>query len=249
VIRPTGLLDPVIEVREAHTQVADILNEAKKVIAKNQRVLITTLTKKLSEELTDFFTKNQMRIRYLHSDIDALERVEILKSLRKGDFDILVGINLLREGLDLPEVSLVGILDADKEGFLRSKRSLIQTMGRAARNIDGKVIMYAYKMTPSMEGAIQETVRRRAIQHQYNLDHHTDPQSLGQKRLINVGNAGEKQSKEDNISQMQMSNEEIDLKIIKLKQEMKKCSEELNYEHALVIRDKIKKLAQLRLMN
>jgi len=250
VIRPTGLLDPLIEVREAHTQVADILNESRKVIAKNQRVLITTLTKKLSEELTVYFTNNQMRIRYLHSDIDALERVEILKALRKGEFDILVGINLLREGLDLPEVALVAILDADKEGFLRSKRSLIQTMGRAARNLEGRVIMYAYKMTSSMEQAIQETDRRRAIQSKYNADHGKVPRSLGSKshETFFSGSEGPNRILEENDQEM-MSNEELDQSITKLKLEMKNCSDALNFEHALVIRDKIKKLSQMRLMN
>ena len=181
IIRPTGLLDPVVEVKDAGSQVDDMLIESKKVISQGYRVLITTLTKKLAEELTKYYKSAGMRIRYLHSDIDTIERMEILKALREGEFDILVGINLLREGLDLPEVALVGILDADKEGFLRSNRSLIQTIGRAARNAEGRVILYAYKITKSMQEAMETTKDRRVRQEQYNKEHGITPQTVLKK--------------------------------------------------------------------
>jgi excinuclease ABC subunit B len=178
VIRPTGLLDPVVDVRKATTQVDDLLSEIRKTVEKGERVLVTTLTKKLAEDLTKYFTEQKVRVKYLHSDIETLERIEILRDLRLGVFDVLVGINLLREGLDLPEVSLVAILDADKEGFLRSDRSLIQTIGRAARNSEGRVILYADKITDSMARAMEETSRRRKIQEQYNLEHGIVPKTI-----------------------------------------------------------------------
>ena len=177
-IRPTGLVDPIVEIRPAGQQVDDLLEEIRKVVAKNQRVLVTTLTKKLSEDLTQYYTSKGIKVKYLHSGIETLERVEILRDLRLGTFDVLVGINLLREGLDLPEVALVGIMDADKEGFLRSQRSLIQTIGRAARNVEGRVILYADKMTKSMDIAISETNRRRAIQVEHNKQHGITPQTI-----------------------------------------------------------------------
>ena len=182
---PTGLLDPIIEIRPSSTQLDDFIVECKKVIKDKGRVLVTTLTKKLAEELTNYYSKLGLRIRYLHSDIDTLERIEIVQQLRQGEFDILVGINLLREGLDIPEVSLVGILDADKEGFLRSERSLIQTIGRAARNEKGRVILYANKETKSISKAIFETKRRRDIQHEYNLKNNINPQTI--KKEISGG--------------------------------------------------------------
>lgn len=187
-VRPTGLVDPVIQVKPASTQVDDLLAEIHDRVEKSERVLVTTLTKRMAEQLTDFLSENGVRVRYLHSDIDTVERVEIVRDLRLGTFDVLVGINLLREGLDIPEVSLVAILDADKEGFLRSHRSLTQTVGRAARNLNGTVIMYADKMTDSMRQTIEETERRRSLQLAYNEEHGITPQAIvkARNRIIGV---------------------------------------------------------------
>lgn len=248
VIRPTGLLDPIVEVKDATNQVDDILVESKKVIKDGFRVLITTLTKKLAEELTNYFKGVGMRIRYLHSDIDTLERMEILRDLRLGEFDILVGINLLREGLDLPEVGMVGILDADKEGFLRSERSLIQTIGRAARNSEGKVILYAYKMTNSMQKAIDETARRRKIQQEYNEKHGITPTTIqkaisgGVIETLRGSSANKKTKKKSKIQLDNVNAADIDKKIKTLKKQMKECASKLEFEKAAQLRDEIKAL-------
>lgn len=253
VIRPTGLLDPVVEVRNAKNQVDDILVESKKVIEQGFRVLITTLTKKLAEELTNYFKGVGMRIRYLHSDIDTLERMEILRDLRMGEFDILVGINLLREGLDLPEVGMVGILDADKEGFLRSERSLIQTIGRAARNAEGKVILYAYQNTKSMDKAISETARRRKLQDEYNQKHGITPKTIvkavqgGVIETLRGNSSLNKTKKKRDVKLEQINTAEIDAKIKLLKTEMKECASKLEFEKAAQLRDEIKALSEVRL--
>lgn len=249
-IRPTGLLDPIVEVRDASSQVADLLNECKKVIARNERVLITTLTKKLSEELTTFYSSEGLNVKYIHSDIDALERVRILSELRRGVFDVLVGINLLREGLDLPEVSLVGILDADREGFLRSKRSLIQTIGRAARNINGKVIMYAQSITKSMHESIEETKRRREIQKSYNEKMGITPSTISKKINLEII---QKQKVDENVFKIHENNlvneADLDKKISELEHNMRECAKNLDYENALKIRDELRQLKKIRLLS
>ncbi|WP_019227905.1 excinuclease ABC subunit UvrB [Sedimentibacter sp. B4] len=238
IIRPTGLLDPPIYVRPVANQIDDLLNEIKRSTSKNQRVLVTTLTKKMAEDLTAYFKNTGIRVRYLHSDIDTLERMEIIRDLRVGEFDVLVGINLLREGLDLPEVSLVAILDADKEGFLRSETSLIQTVGRAARNVDGRVIMYADKMTGSMDRAINETNRRRKIQDEYNKQHNITPQSIikGVRDIIEATKAAE----EEKHYKTKDDVKDVNSYIIELEKEMRKAAENLEFEKAAHLRDQIK---------
>lgn len=246
IIRPTGLLDPEIIVRSSTSQIDDIIDEAKERAAKNERVLITTLTKKMAEDLTDHLLDQGIRARYMHSDIATLERVEILSDLRRGEFDVLVGINLLREGLDLPEVSLVAILDADKEGFLRNHRSLIQTIGRAARNVSGQVIMYADKITDSMDRAITETRRRRAIQMRYNEEHGIEPQTI--RKAINdimtyvqdeVGNTTAEQVNKELAA---LSREEV-LRIIgSMEDDMAEASKNMDFEEAARLRDQVVKL-------
>lgn len=254
IIRPTGLLDPVIEFKDAKNQVDDMLIEAKKTIANGHRVLITTLTKKLAEELTSFYRGVGMRIKYLHSDIDTLERMEILRDLRLGEFDILVGINLLREGLDIPEVALVGILDADKEGFLRSTRSLIQTIGRAARNSEGRVILYGFKKTRSILEAMKVTEERRQKQIEYNEKHGMVPKTVNKKvsggviEVLRGAKKSDKKARVKEISTQSLSPEAIDDKIKELKQQMKEASSALQFEEAAKLRDEIKKLSELRFM-
>ena len=251
VIRPTGLLDPLVEVRGAENQVDDILLEAKKTIDRGFRVLVTTLTKKLAESLTQCMKGMGLKVRYLHSDVATLERVEIIRELRLGKFDILVGINLLREGLDLPEVALVGILDADKEGFLRSQRSLIQTIGRAARNDQGRVILYAYKMTPSIERAVAETKRRRAIQEEDNRLKGISPQTIVKgvgEGIIETLRGARKKKKESKREVIEnLSFEEIDREIKRLRKLMKDYARELEFEKAAKMRDEIKVLTELRM--
>ncbi len=255
IIRPTGLLDPIIEVRNAKNQVDEMLVEAKKTIKRGERVLITTLTKKLAEELTKYFKSLGLKIRYLHSDVATIERMEIIQDLRKGVFDILVGINLLREGLDIPEVSLVGILDADKEGFLRSERSLIQTIGRAARNSQGRVILFAYNETGSMKKAILETNRRRKIQEQSNLKNNITPQTISKEiqggvleTLRGVKEEGRKFRKKELEFKGEISPEKIQERIKLLKDMMKKASRDLAFEEAAAYRDEIKELSDALLL-
>jgi excinuclease ABC subunit B len=254
IIRPTGLLDPVIEFKDAKNQVDDMLIEAKKAIALGHRVLITTLTKRLAEELTSFYQGVGMRIKYLHSDIDTLERMEILRDLRLGEFDILVGINLLREGLDIPEVALVGILDADKEGFLRSTRSLIQTIGRAARNSEGRVILYGFRKTPSIIEAMKVTEERRQKQTEYNEKHGLTPKTVTKKvsggviEVLRGTKKTDKKGRAKEKTEQALSPDAIDAKIKELRQMMKEASSALQFEEAARLRDEIKKLSELRFM-
>ena len=240
IIRPTGLIDPPIYVRPVENQIDDLINEIRKSTDKAQRVLITTLTKKMAEDLTAYFKSAGIKVRYLHSDVETLERMEIIRDLRMGEFDVLVGINLLREGLDLPEVSLVAILDADKEGFLRSETSLIQTVGRAARNIDGRVIMYADRITGSMERAIKETNRRREIQDNYNKEHNITPKSVI-KAVRDVLEAT-KAAEEDAKYKTKGKDISVSEYIIELEKEMRIAAENLEFEKAAHYRDEIREL-------
>ena len=253
VIRPTGLIDPEVFVRTAKNQVQDLLTEAKKEIKKGHRVLITTLTKKSAEELTEYYQAQGMKVKYLHSDIETLERIEILNDLRAGVFDILVGINLLREGLDLPEVSLVAVLDADKEGFLRSDRALIQTIGRAARNSEGFVILYADKITRSMKSAMDETLRRRKIQQKYNEKHNITPKTI--VKGINGGivdvlrGVKAREDIKKSIKRAHLSQDEVEKQIKKLQATMKKLVKKLQFEEAARVRDEINELKQIWLVS
>lgn len=250
VVRPTGLLDPIIEVRPVTTQVDDLLSEIRIRVQKNERVLVTTLTKRMAEDLTEYLEEHGERVRYLHSDIDTVERVEIIRDLRLGEFDVLVGINLLREGLDMPEVSLVAILDADKEGFLRSERSLIQTIGRAARNLNGKAILYGDRITNSMEKAIAETERRRAKQMAFNEEHGIVPQGLNKKvgDILQIGHkvGGKGKSRtKDNVKKdvlldvQSMSTKELEQRISQLEAQMYKHAQDLEFEAAARVRDEL----------
>ena len=262
VIRPTGVLDPLVEVRPTHNQVDDLLFEIRKRASKNQRILVTTLTKRMAEDLTDYLSENKIRVRYLHSEIHSIERIEIIQDLRLGEYDVLVGVNLLREGLDLPEVSLVVILDADKEGFLRSQRSLIQTIGRAARHVEGLALLYADKMTDSMAKAISETERRREIQNIYNIEHGITPKPAGKKasnsilsfleisrRLNQDGSTDDFVDIADKLidhsskdSDNGVSLESLPELIEKLESKMKITAKDLDFEKAAILRDRIKKL-------
>lgn len=253
VVRPTGLLDPIIEVRPVTTQVDDLLSEIRIRVQKNERVLVTTLTKRMAEDLTEYLEEHGERVRYLHSDIDTVERVEIIRDLRLGEFDVLVGINLLREGLDMPEVSLVAILDADKEGFLRSERSLIQTIGRAARNLNGKAILYGDRITNSMEKAIAETERRRAKQMAFNEEHGIVPQGLNKKigDILQIGHKvggkGKGRSKDNakneiSINIQGMSTKELEQRISQLEAQMYKHAQDLEFEAAARVRDELQEI-------
>ena len=243
IIRPTGLIDPEVEVRPAKTQIEDLISEARKIIENGHRILVTTLTKRMAEDLTEYMHENGLRVRYMHSDIDTLERIEIIQDLRRGIFDILVGINLLREGLDIPECALVAILDADKEGFLRSERSLVQTIGRAARNVDSKVILYGDKITNSMQYAMNETKRRRKIQEEHNIINGITPQSIRREINQTLENIS---VNEDNIAQInteyKMVGNNLEKHLKSLKDKMIKYAEDLNFEEAANIRDEIRKL-------
>ena len=247
IIRPTGLLDPYIEVRPTLNQVADLIKEIKLVTQKKERVLITTLTKKMAEELSSYLQGQGLKVRYLHSEVKSLERVEILRDLRLGEFDILVGVNLLREGLDIPEVSLVAIMDADKEGFLRCETSLIQTIGRSARNANGKVIMYADKITDSMHVALDETKRRRELQIEYNKEHNIVPKTIKKSIQNNLLSLVQSYRSTEDIVAQHLVEMDVDIKDIpklikKLENDMKQAASELDFERAIQLRDEVKKL-------
>ena len=239
IIRPTGLTDPKLEVRPVEGQIDDLIDEVRERIEKGQRTLVTTLTKRMAEDLTDYLSNAGIKTRYMHHDINAIERMEIIRDLRRGEFDVLVGINLLREGLDLPEVSLIAILDADKEGFLRSETSLIQTIGRAARNAEGTVIMYADTITPSMRAAIDETERRRAIQEAFNKEHGIVPKTIVKsiRDLVEISGPAAK-----NDRGVKMTARERQAEIDRLEKEMRKAAQMLEYEYAAVLRDQLIKL-------
>ncbi|MDD2720312.1 MAG: excinuclease ABC subunit UvrB [Gallionella sp.] len=251
VVRPTGLVDPVVEVRPATSQVDDLMSEIRLRIAAGERVLVTTLTKRMSEDLTEYLSEHSIKVRYLHSDVDTVERVEIIRDLRLGEFDVLIGINLLREGLDIPEVSLVAILDADKEGFLRSERSLIQTIGRAARNLNGKAILYADRITDSMRRTMEETERRRAKQQAYNAEHGITPQGV-QKRIKDIIEGTydlDDARTHQKVAQQQakylaMSEKQIAKEITRLEKEMFAAAKNLEFEKAAGLRDQLKKLRE-----
>ena len=244
IIRPTGLLDPEISVRPVEGQIDDLIGEVNKEVEKKNKVLITTLTKKMAEDLTNYMKEVGIRVRYLHSDIDTLERAQIIRDMRLDKFDVLVGINLLREGLDIPEITLVAILDADKEGFLRSETSLIQTIGRAARNVDGHVIMYADHITASMRRAIDETARRREIQRQYNEEHGITPKTIQKavRDVIAISKAAIKDKKSWEKDPESMSREELEKLTKELERRMLKAAAELNFEEAAMLRDQIAEL-------
>jgi excinuclease ABC subunit B len=257
VVRPTGLVDPEVVVKPTKGQIDDLMEQINGRVTRGDRVLVTTLTKKMAEDLSDYLLELGVKVRYLHSEVDTIQRIEILRDLRLGGFDVLVGINLLREGLDLPEVSLVAILDADKEGFLRSETSLIQTIGRAARNVEGQVIMYADKVTPSMQRAISETNRRRGLQQAYNIEHGIDPQTI-RKAVTDIlalmrpaettpvpGGDRRRDSAADKARREELANlpgEELARLIHTLEEEMHEASSDLRFEYAARLRDEIKDL-------
>ena len=247
-VRPTGIVEPTIEVRPTKNQIDDLMDEIKLRVEKGERVLVTTLTKKMAEELTDYYLEYGLKVKYMHSDIETLERIEIIRGLRRGEFDVLVGINLLREGLDIPEVALVAILEADKEGYLRSRRSLIQTMGRAARNVEGKVILYADRITGSMKEAMDEVERRREIQIEYNKEHNINPKTIVSKisdSIVDyeIGN----EEKVDRIKKIYKDKKDIEKEIRILEKEIRKLAEELNFEKAIAKRYEMKALKELLL--
>jgi excinuclease ABC subunit B len=258
VIRPTGLLDPEIEIRPIKGQIDDLIGEIRKRVVLTERVLVTTLTKKMAEDLTDYLDKLKIKVRYIHSEVDALERVEIIRDLRIGGFDVLVGVNLLREGLDLPEVSLVAIIDADKEGFLRSERSLMQTAGRTARNSNGKVIMYADKITESMRKTIEETIRRRKLQMEYNEEHGITPKTIFKsvEEILNstsIADVRKKDNEKEEAAFMRvaepvikyMSQDQRKELLDQMTEEMLNAAKDLEFERAAQLRDEIEKMKKL----
>lgn len=242
IVRPTGVIDPEVFVRPTEGQIEDLLNEIEKSIKLKNRVLITTLTKKMSEDLTDYLLQKNIKATYLHSEIDTMKRTEIIRDLRLGKFDVLVGINLLREGLDIPEVGLVAIMDADKEGFLRNERSLIQTIGRAARNVDAKVILYADKETGSIKQAIAETNRRREIQKEYNKKHNITPQSIKKDIQKNLIRETEEARGDKNFGKKIKGAGDVKKLIINIEAQMRQAAEELDFEKAIELREKIKEI-------
>ncbi|HEV2770066.1 MAG TPA: helicase-related protein, partial [Solirubrobacteraceae bacterium] len=247
IVRPTGIVDPAVEVRETRNQIDDLMNEIRRRMDREERTLVTTLTKKMSEDLTDYLLEMGFRVRYLHSEIDTLERIQVIRDLRLGEYDVLVGVNLLREGLDLPEVSLVAILDADKEGFLRGETSLIQTIGRAARNVEGTVLMYADKQTAAMRAALDETDRRRAIQVAYNEEHAITPASIV-KGISDIAEFLQSESKTPgkrrrrSVQAETMSLEQMQKAIVELEEEMLAAADELRFEYAARLRDEVRDL-------
>jgi uvrABC system protein B len=246
IVRPTGIIEPTIEIRPTENQVDNLMDDINERVKRGERVLVTTLTKKMAEELTDYYTDLGIRVRYMHSEISTIERVEIVKGLRNGEFDVLVGINLLREGLDLPEVSLVAILEADKEGFLRSRRSLIQTMGRAARNINGHVLLYADRITKSMKEAIDEVDRRRNLQEKYNKENSIIPKNVISHSTESLMEYEEVLEEKTTVKEFKNISE-IEKEIKKLESEMKKFAENYQYEEAIDRRNKINKLKEMLL--
>ena len=245
-VRPTGIVEPSIDIRETKNQIDDLMDEIKTRTARKERILVTTLTKKMAEELTDYYLEYGIKVKYMHSDIDTLERTEIIRGLRKGEFDVLVGINLLREGLDITEVSLVAILEADKEGYLRSRRSLIQTMGRAARNVEGHVILYADRITGSMQEAIDEVNRRREVQEKYNLENNINPKSIVREIAESIVDYEiEKENEANKAIKQYKSEKDVEKEIKKLDKQIKKLAEELNFEEAIKLRDKMNELKKL----
>jgi len=250
IVRPTGIVDPEVKVRETRNQIDDLMSEIRVRVDRDERVLVTTLTKKMSEDLTDYLLEMGFKVRYLHSEIDTLERIQIIRELRLGEYDVLVGVNLLREGLDLPEVSLVAILDADKEGFLRGETSLIQTIGRAARNVGGTVLMYADKETEAMRRAIAETDRRRAIQVAYNEEHGITPETIVKgisdiTEFLMAEGKVPKSRRRKRDRQIDMQPAEIEQMIVDLEEEMLAAAEELRFEYAARLRDEIRDLRTL----
>jgi excinuclease ABC subunit B len=245
IIRPTGLLDPIIEVCDSEYQVERLHDEIKKVVKRNERVLVTVLTKKMAEELTTYYNDLGLKVKYMHSDIDAIERNQIIRQLRLGKFDVLIGINLLREGLDIPEASLVAILDADKEGFLRSRTSLVQTMGRAARNENGKVLLFAKKMTESMKFAIETTTKRRELQDAFNKEHGITPKTTVRKldEDLKMEEYDEVARKREKMTKMPAS--ERQKMLVELNKQMTKAAKDLNFEEAIRLRDEIEKIKKL----